>query len=260
MPFAVVGAATAIVAAVWLALDWWRATHATLTFTRTDGPVPPLDLTFYPEQLAFTAPSPPPPLGEARLDGDSLTVGADLVPERARVLYRGAGVGAGVAFVQLGESLPEIELRAPQTLSGRVGEPLGYWCFGWRCDGYRPVPGAEVIVMGGGEHGIELARTRTDADGRFEVDGFDGTLPVLGLRVRAPGFGIAHKSIIDLAAHGGQRALVAVSRVPPRRGRLDLQVDIDPRSLLVLARGLPGVQATPTADGTFELDHVPASD
>lgn len=245
---------------VWLGYGYYTERHVTIAFARADAPVPPLELTFFPEQLAFSSPSPPPPLGEARLTGaDSLVVGDDLVPDHGVVRYRGAGVGAGFAYVRLGQPLPRIELRPPQSLTGRVGEPVYYWCMGWRCAGFRPVVDAEVVVMGGGEHGVDLASARTDEQGVFELSGFDGELDALGLRVRAAGFEVAHQSIERLSEHDGERGLVTLSRVPPRRGRLDLEpgLELDPTQLVVLARGLPGVDARPQPSGEFVLDHVP---
>lgn len=247
----------ALIAAGWYGVDWWQRTHASLGFSRADGDVPALQLMFYPDELAFTSPSPPPPLGSVELDGAAgVSVGASLVPGTARVLYRGEGIGTGLAYVRLGTER-SIELRPPTSLQGRVGEPVGFWCYGWRCAGYRAIEGAEITMMSGGEHGVPLATATSDADGHFTIAGFDGSLDALALRVRAPGFDLVHRRIEGLTGHEGERALVALSRVPPRRGRVLLPEGLDPQRLLVLARGLPGVQATPAADGTFVLDHVP---
>ena len=43
----------------------------------------------------------------------------------------------------------------------------------------------------------------------------------------------------------------------PRRGKLELAVDLELDSLRLLARGLPGIDTVPTADGLFTLDHIP---
>lgn len=245
-------------------LDWWRGRLATIRFVvAADSAAVRLpesiELTFFPFELAFAAPSPPAPLGTRRAGPGGIVVGAELVPERVRVRYSGAGIAAGVAYVERGAEPNTITIAAPQSLRGRVGEPFGYWCMGWRCAGYRPVAGAEVELMAGGEHGIPIASARTDANGTFELTGFDGDLDALGLRVRADGFALAHRSLVDLDTHRDERALVAISRVRQRRGRLavDASLDLDPTSVLVLARGLPGVQARPEADGSFVLDHVP---
>ncbi|MFK7739379.1 MAG: carboxypeptidase-like regulatory domain-containing protein [Planctomycetota bacterium] len=257
----------ALLALGYYGYEWWRTSHVTVAFA---GPsvqgaqATKLELTFFPDQLAFAAPSPPQAIGELTLpelnaEGTtSITLGRDLVPDRARVRYRAEGFGTGLAYVQLGAELPEISLRKPQSLSGRVGEPVGFWSFGWRCAGYRAIANAHVLLMCGGEHGVPLAEAMTDADGNFTLVGFDGELDALALRVTAPGYELAHHRVDELSGHANERALVALSRVPPRRGRLDLQVDVDPGTLLVLARGLPGVQARPEADGSFVLDHVPA--
>lgn len=257
-PFAVTLLVAGLLAALWFGYRAWAERHLTLVFAGGDT-VPPLELTFYPDQLAFAAPSPPPPLGERRLDGaSSLVVDGSLVPGHGLVRYRGDGIGTGFAFVELGGPAPTIALRPPQTLRGRVGEPIGFWFLGWRCAGYRPIADAEVVVMGGGEHGVDLATARTDADGRFVVSGFDGALDALGLRVRAKGYGIEHRRIEDLDQRAGDRALVALAPAPSRRGRLATPPGLDPTSLRVLARGLPGVEATPAADGAFTLECVPA--
>ena len=113
--------------------------------------------------------------------------------------------------------------------------------------------------MGGGEHGIDLATARTDAQGRFTVQGFDGELNALGLRVRAKGYSIEHEQLVEIDNHQGERALIAVTPVPPRPGRIAFGdgVQVAPSSLRVLARGLPGVEAVPADDGSFTLDHIP---
>ena len=247
-----------VVAGSWAGVRWHRDHHAVLRFVAPDGARPEIELTFFPNQLAFTAPSPPPPLGQASLAGEEITVGEDLVPERSVVRYVCEGFGAGFARVQLGAVMPEIPLRAAASISGRVGEPVYYWCMGWRCTGFLPVVDAEVVVMGGGEHGVDLARTRTDEDGSFTVSGFDGELDVLGLRVIAAGFEVAHQRIFDLSEHPEQRALVNMSRAPARAGRLLVEpgAGVKPEDFLVPARGLPGVQARPDSDGEVVLDHI----
>lgn len=244
------------------ALVGWRAycdAHTTLAFAREGAPAPELTLTFFPTQMAFASPSPPPPLGRANLkSGETITVGDDLVPTSGVVRYSGEGVGAGIAYVELGEALPPIQLRAQASLRGRVGEPVAFWCMGWRCAGYRPVAGAEVVVMGGGEHGVDLASTRTGEDGAFEVSGFDGELDALGLRVRAPGYEIVHQHLARLSEHESDRVLVTTTKAPARRGRIVVEpgLGLDPTALFVLARGLPGVEARPDGDGRFVLDHI----
>jgi len=249
----------AIVAGSFLAYDVYDENHVTLIFANGSQPVPQLELTFYPEQLAFNAPSPPPPLGEESLkDRSDIVVGDDLVPGHGVVRYRGDGIGAGFTHVRLGRTHPTIQLRPPKTLTGRVGEPIGFWFMGWRCAGIRPVAGAEVVVMGGGEHGIDLATTRTDDDGHFTVTGFDGELDALGLRVRAPGYAIMHESLIGTEEHVGERAIIALTPAPMRRGKLTCNVDLDVTSLRMLARGLPGIEAVPAADGTFVFDSMPS--
>lgn len=258
-PFLVTLLVAAVVGGSFLAYDVYDGSHVTLVFANGSQPVPPLELTFYPEQLAFNAPSPPPPIGAQELkDRSDIVVGDDLVPGHGVVRYRGDGVGAGFTYVRLGRKHPTIQLRPPKTLTGRVGEPIGFWFMGWRCAGIRPVANAEVVVMGGGEHGIDLATTRTDDDGHFTVTGFDGELDALGLRVRAPGYAIVHESLIGSDDHAGERAIIALTPAPLRRGKLQLDIDIDPTSLRMLARGLPGIEAVPQPDGTFAFDSMPS--
>ena len=136
------------------------------------------------------------------------------MPERSVVRYVCEG-SALFARVQLGAAMPEIPLRAPASISGRVGEP-GLLLVGWRCSGSSP-SWTQRSSMGGGEHGVDLARTRTDEDGSFTVSGFDGEPDVLGLRVIAAGFEVAHQRIFDLGEHPEQRALVNVARSGARR-------------------------------------------
>lgn len=253
---------TMLVAAVgvasWMAYGYYCDRHVTLMFANGEQPVPALELTFYPEQLAFTSPSPPTAIGEHRIaDQASVVVGDEFVPGHGVVRYRGEGVGTGFAYVKLGQKSATIQLREPQSLRGRIGEPIGYWFMGWRCAGMRPVADAEVVVMGGGEHGVDLAVTRTDVDGRFTVTGFDGDLDALGLRVRAPGFTIIHEDIASVEQHAAERSVIALTPAEARQGKLEVGNDVDASELRLLARGLPGVDTVAEADGSFTLHHIP---
>jgi hypothetical protein len=241
-------------AAFWYGRRYWRQNHTTLQFAALAGFTPALELTFFPDRVTFAAPSPPLAIGELRIDGSTVTVGAELVPERAMVRYRGPGIGAGVMFVELGRDPPPVPLRAPHTLSGRVGTPVSP---GPTPDsvGLRAVAGAEVIAMGGGEHGVDLATTRTDAEGRFTLTGIDGELDGLGLRVRAAGFAIHHEVVgravgrdpIRIALEPGRRQIGTVAATP----------DVELRTVRILARGLPGVESSIASDGSFALEHLP---
>lgn len=218
--------------------------------------MPDLELTVFPDQLSFTTPSPPPPLGTVHVrGGDSATFDSDLVPQRAAIRYRGAGVGTGVIFVELGKELDPIELLPPRTIHGRVGEPIGFWTFGWRCAGLRPVADAEVVAMAGGEHGFEVAVTRADADGSFELPGISASAHPLSLRVRAPGYAINHIAVP--ANDSDELVIAAVERTKRLRGTIDAPAEVDRSALCVLVRGLPGVQVFPATDGSFVLDHLP---
>ena len=116
----------ALIVGSFVAYDAYLDRHVTLRFTNGTEPVPPLELTFYPEQLAFSSPSPPPAIGECQVgEHGEVVVGDSLVPGNGVVRYRGAGVGTGFVHVQLGQTPSPIQLRPPRTLSGRVGEPLG---------------------------------------------------------------------------------------------------------------------------------------
>lgn len=246
-----------------LAFAGWRAwvayqgTRARITAIGVAGePAPTLELTFYPERFAFTSPSPPPPLGTAQLlPGESLSIGDELVPGRAVLRYTGAGIGAGFTFLALGQAA-ELELRPPSPLWGRVVERRSFWWFGWRASTV-PVVGADVIAMGGGEHGISLAATKTGADGAFELDGIAVGQGSLALRVLSPGRAIEHVNV-DLVAMTSDGQTIELHAAAPRRGRLLCPPDCAAQDLLVLARGLPGVEARPDADGAFVLEHVPA--
>ncbi len=239
--------------------QWWQYVQAhRVTIAFRDAPASGVELTFFPNQLAFAAPSPPPPLGSLTVAAAAaVTVGAELVPGDAVVRYAAAGFGIGYRHVKLGEQLPPIELRAPGTLRGRVVDPIGMWSYGWRCAELRPVAGAEVVLMGGGEHGIELAAARTDAAGEFVVDGCDCDLDGLGLRVRAPGFAIQHQSVTRGSTPDQAALVVALVPTLPLTGRIVAPPWFDVRTLRVLARGVPGVEAVPAADGTFTLEYLP---
>ena len=250
----------AIAGLVALGVRHWQAGRVTLTFVHATGAVPPLELTVFADRLTFTGPSPPAALGQRQVEGASATLAGDLVPERAVVRYRGDGVGAGIVFVTLGDDIAPIELGPARTIRGSVVEPLGFWAFGWRPAGTRAVGGAEIIAMAGGEQGIEIARTVADENGDFVLPGIAAAVDALSLRVRAPGFELGH---VDVSTHRPRTSadpdivVAPVRRTKPVRGRVLGPDDVDLEGLWVLARGLPGVQVRPDADGTFELDHVP---
>ncbi len=237
--------------------DAWRRSLTTFDAVHlAGGTVPELELTFFPDQLAFTTPSPPPPLGTARLPvAAKLTVGQDLVPGRAVVRYAGPGVGAGMVFVESGKPVT-IALEQPVALFGRVVERRRFWWLGWR-SGLVPVVGAEVIAMGGGEHGVPLGNATTGDDGSFELEGIAAGSGTVALRVLGPTHSILHVAVDRKALEEGGPT-IRLEPSPVRRGRLVFPPGLRPEDLLVLARGLPGVQARPDATGGFELRHVPA--
>lgn len=246
----------AVLAAGWYGYRYYRSQHVEMVFVPHGATLPDLRLTFYPDQLAFAAPSPPPALGELQLHArDRVDLGRDLVPERAVVRYEAEGVGAGFVFVELGKPLPPIVLHAPKSLRGRIGEPIGLWSFGWRCAGFVPVAGAEVLAMGGGEHGVVLATSQSDAEGRFEIPGIDPEMTALTVRIRAPGYALAQ---LPLSIDGEDYPpVIPMVRTTAIRGTIHAPANVDLTSVHVIARGLPGIEARPHPDGGFVLDHVP---
>lgn len=248
------------------ALRWghasWTAGRAELQFVGAPGAdsVPELELTFFPAQLAFAAPSPPPPLGSLQVAPGvaAAAVGADLVPDEAVVRYRGAGLGTGFAFVRRGVPNAPIRLQQPGSLRGRVFVRRAVSAFGSSHEFTLPVAGAEILAMGGGEHGVPLASAASDALGRFELQGFDSSLRSLSLRVRAPSHVLLHHDL-QRTAEAWPAAELELEATTPRPGQLLTPPEILPRSLRILARGLPGVEALPDTRGQFVLDHVEAT-
>lgn len=176
----------AFVGAAVVAWRAWDGRRVTVAFARAGAPAPTLELTFFPDQFTFAAPSPPPPIATRQL-----------------------------------------------------------------------AAGAEALLMGGGEHGVELGRAVADASGAFVIDGVDTALDGLALRVRAPGFVLAHADLERAPDGAPAVTVVPLDRGAARAGRIEAPAGFDPSSLLVLARGLPGVQAQPAADGSFTLDCLP---
>ena len=113
----VVVTAAALSFGAWQWRQYYAATHVAVYFDALGDQQPELELTFFPERLAFSSPSPPPPLGQMTSKQASLTFGADLVPEYSVIRYRGDGVGAGFANLRLGKPPKRITLRAPATRS-----------------------------------------------------------------------------------------------------------------------------------------------
>lgn len=241
---------------------WLQTTdpHAvTLRFVGpAQSPAPALHLEFFTGRFGASLPSPPPRLGERSLAaGEVAAIGLEFGHDVGRVRYRAEGFGVGYATFALGRPARPIELRPARSLRGRVGEPLAVWSQGWRCLGMRPVAGADVVLLGGGDQGIELATARSDERGEFVLDGIDGELDGLSLRVRAPGFVIAHEHLPRLSSPNFAEPVVPVLRGDSLRGRLVVPPGTDTTGWRVLARGFVGVEAAPRADGTFVLDHLP---
>lgn len=258
----VAGLTVAVLGAVGLTwkLGLWRpAPQATLRVRTHDGAPPAaVEVTFFPADFGAAEPSPPPALGQRVLNGPELVLReADFGLDAGRVRYQAKGFGAGFASFAFGAAATEIVLRPAQTLRGRVGEPLWTWMQGWRCTGFTPVAGAEVVLMGGGEHGLALARGVTGPDGSFVLDGVDGELDGLAVRVHAAGFAIAHREVSRFSTAAPNEPIVALVRGVSFDGELRTPPGLSPTGLRVLARGLPGVEVVPAEDGSFTLDHVP---
>lgn len=260
IPFAVkaVVPALLLVTAHWTWSQWQRQ-RVVVEFRGIDGqPAPALRIVLFPDQLAFTAPSPPPPLAELELAaGDALVLDRHLGRDSALLRYEGEGIGTGFTFVHLGRKAGVVQLRSPAAIAGRVVETsdVKSLALGAAATGFEPIEGAVVIAMGGGEHGVPLATTRTDAQGRFVLAGFAADQPSIGLRVRKPGFAqLAVEQRLDADEPPPQLVLTPTE---PIRGRVVAPEGVDVASLRVLAKGLPGVEAAIGADGAFALDHVP---
>ncbi len=242
----------------------WAGNRVTLAFTFADAarPAPTLHLTLFPDVSAVTAPSPPQALVEITFAADAvLTLTAGDMPGNASgnaiVRYRGDGVGAGCVHLQLGQPLPPIALQPPGIARGRVVAPNAVWLNGWRCGSLRPVADAEVTVMTGSGVGVDLGVARTAADGTFTIAGIDTTRDGLGVRVRAAGCALAHAALAPDGVGVLTAGEIAVAQGTQRQGHIAAPPGFDCGCLLVLARGLPGVQARPAADGSFALDHLP---
>ena len=250
-----------LLGAAWFA-RWLQTADPHAVTLRFVGPgktlAPPLQLDFFTARFGASLPSPPPRLGARSLAaGEVAAIGLEFGRDVGRVRYRAEGFGVGYATFALGQAPRPIELRPARSLRGRVGEPLAVWSQGWRCIGMRPVAGADVVLLGGGDQGVELASARSDERGEFVLDGFDGELDGLSLRVRAPGFVLAHEHLPRLSSPDFVEPVVPVLRGDSLRGRLVVPPGTDTTGWRVLARGFVGVEAEPLTDGTFVLDHLP---
>jgi hypothetical protein len=262
-----IAAALAVVAVAALAVVGyrsWSGGRVTLTFLVADAarPAPTLQLTIFPDVSAVTAPSPPQALVERTLAADAaltLTAGdmASNASGHAVVRFRGDGIGAGCVHMQLGQPLPPVALQPPGIVRGRVVAPTAVWLNGWRCGSLRPVADAEVTVMTGSGVGIDLGIARTAADGNFTIAGIDTTRDGLGVRVRAAGCALTHAALAPDGVGVLTAGEIALAQGTQRQGHIAAPPGFDCSCLLVLARGLPGVQARPAADGSFALDHLP---
>jgi hypothetical protein len=230
----------------------WKASHAVLIFERAGASLGPLELSVFDDRFSYSALSPAPALVELSCEGDEFLLSRDLVGDSAFVRYRGEGVGAGYVRVRTGDE-QVVRLAPPANVSGRVVVPDAAMIFGVRNLATRGVAGALVQGFGGGEHGVLLCEATTDADGSFQLEGFDSSLPSIGIRVLAAG----HSRLFTYWAPGTPDPVLALATTEALHGRVLLPEGVATAGLRVLARGLPGIQAEVLVDGRFTLDHVP---
>lgn len=233
--------------------DAWRATRAHLQLVDASGA--PLELVaevagFVYESEPWGA-SPPRALGRWSSEADgSLTLGSRQIGVEALVRASAPGHGTGFALLRPGEGVAELRLGAPLVVSGKVATEDG-----------RGVPGARVIVLGGGQRGVVLSETTTDADGGFTVDDVSDSVQGWTFRVLAERHAIEH---FDWMA--GPRAPeidIRLRATLPARGRLVVTADGDDLpelgGLELRILRLPGLVTTTAADGSFEFLHLPPS-
>ena len=246
----------AIASVGWFAYRDWQRSRTVVTFARTDGEkVPQVELELFDDTMSFAMPSPPSPYAKRVLEAGegSIVFGPEDLPGSALLRYSGQGIGIGYATISRGEQI-EVRLAAPAATEGRVGKVSGMYAMGLRTLGMEPVAGARVVAMGGGERGIALCETVTDAEGRFRLEGFSSDLPMLGIRVLAKDCALAFSNQF---LEPGVSFVVPMLATRPLRGRVELPEGKSAAGLRVLAKGLPGVEAKVAGDGAFELDHVP---
>lgn len=246
----------AVASVGWFSFRAWKSSRTVVTFALADGgPPPKLELQLFCEQLSFASPSPPVPYAtRATEPGEtSVVFGPEDVEGSAVLRYAGKGVGIGYATITRGRQY-EISLVPAAATEGRVGTTSGIFAMGLRTLGMEAVAGARVIGMGGGEHGVALCETVTDAEGRFRLEGFAADLPSIGIRVLAKGCALAFSNQF---VEPGASVVVPMLPTRPLRGRVALPSGVASSGLRVLAKGLPGVEARIADDGSFEMDHVP---
>jgi hypothetical protein len=192
-----------------------------------------------------TAPSPTPRLGSGRTCDDGHTwFDVDLPSEGCFVTASAPGLGIGYGKLEpTGRSSP-VELAPPRSVRGAVRDHLG-----------KPVPDADILVLGGGPRGVPLARCRSDRGGDFLVDTIAANVMHWHVRVLARGFAIGG---VDWIADAEAPLLVELEETLPARGRLvaeDPSLRLD--GIVVRALRLPGLSTVTTTDGRFELAAIP---
>ena len=129
--------------------------------------------------------SPMPLLGTVTLDSsvDSLVIDSNRYPKSVQVRIHVPGYGMDYISVELNRRHTwTLRLGPPTDVSGIVLDQTG-----------APVPGAQVIVLGGSNRGVELARVLTRADGKYTAHGISRNVDFLTLRVLKEGFALKER-------------------------------------------------------------------
>jgi hypothetical protein len=244
-------AGSALPAAVALLLLWMllESRARTLTYVAiVDServPVARGVLEFFAFDDSRVAGSPTEKLGELSFEGEGpFAVGPELVPDEALVRVRAEGYGMGYGYLRRGDGVQVCDLGPPARLRGVVRGPDGAGAAATR-----------VQAFGGGPHGVLLVDAVTDAEGRFEIAGFSSTLAYLRLRVFKEFCAVAAQ---DAWLDADGEVELTLVRTRPVAGRVVTAHDVSVQGLRVQADSVPGVETRTDADGSFELDHLPA--
>jgi hypothetical protein len=234
----------------WLA---WSATRARIQLVdasgqRIEGPAV-AEFFVYDEDPA--GPSPTALLARRHLEPDgTLAVGRDLIGAAALVRLEVQGHGIAYGLVEPGPEVRQFELGEPSTVRGRVVDAAG-----------AAVAGARVQALGGGQRGVLLGETLSDAEGGFVIEGVSDSVRSWSFRVFAPGFGLGQ---LDWLSQPDEAVRIELEASAPARGRLLVDptaADREPPALGDVALRifhLPGVVARTEPDGSFAIPHLPA--
>jgi hypothetical protein len=211
-------------------------------------PVTRCKLEFFGHDDSGSAPPSQPRLGELAVDGPGPVVaGERLVPGYAIVRVTAPGFGAASFLAKSGEHREnEIKLGPAVDLPGSVVDAAG-----------KPVEGVAVEAYGSGEHGVLLAEAKSDAAGKFVVQGVARTMAYVTLRLKKDRWAqpekVEHPLGVDkpLACKLEPTELVT--------GRVVVPDGVAKKGLVVQAFNLPGIATTTDEQGAFALDHVARS-